>query len=749
VVQSNSICNINLPIGKRVELKRSLDAAQRRWELQVKPFLTALATCQGNSSYLSLSSMRISSSSCDELARQRAIEEYRIVDTPCEPLFDDITKLASQICDAPISVISFVEAERQWFKSALGLSIRETPRSQSICAHAIESSDDIFVVADVASDPRFSANPLVTEAPHIGFYAGAKLVTAQGQAIGTVCVMDTAPRELDDSQIASLRILARQVVSQLESRRNYRLLEETARQLKAQEDQSQSILNHVPAFVFYKDTENRILRTNQAVADSLGLSIGEIEGRMTAELYPDQADDYYLADLEVIQSGEPKLGIVETIDTGGDDLRWIITDKIPIKSDGGEVESLLVIASDITKLKTVEESLRESQDLLRAANETLEQRVQLKTQQLAASDARYKDLYHNAPDMFISVNPNTSLILECNDTLLNELGYQRDEIIGQPIYKLYHSSNIEAETAVISEFRAKGRVRNREITLARKDGSPLDISLNISAIRDEEGRIVASRSVCRDITERKRLEKESRRHLNQLTHLARVATMNEMATGLSHELNQPLNAIKNYAKGTLRRLDEASFDSVAMASAIENIANNADRAAHLIAELRRYVKPSGKVSSKVDPQKLARRVVKILSHEVVQHNCIIELSTQGEPVAISCDEVQIEQVLINLLLNSAEAMAEQAGDNRTIELIIQQLDSKWVRFAVQDRGPGLTQGELTKMFDAFYTNKSTGLGMGLAICKTIVETHGGSLHVLANSPAGLTMALDLPVRHPG
>lgn len=691
--------------------------------------------------------MRIPSTPSDELARQRAIEEYRIVDTPDEPLFDGITKIAAQICETPISVISFVEAERQWFKSALGLSIRETPRSDSICAYAIESFDDVFVVPDVASDPRFAANPFVVHPPKVGFYAGAKLVTGEGLAIGTLCVMDACPRELNESQFESLRVLASQVVSQLESRRNYRLLEEIARQLKAQESQSQSILNHVPAFVFYKDTHNRILRTNQAVADSLGLNVSEIEGKPTAEFYPEQADEYYLADLEVIQSGEPKLGIIETIGTSGEELRWISTDKIPIKNNKGEVESLLVMASDITKLKTVEESLRESRELLKAANETLEQRVQLKTQQLAASDARFKDLYHNAPDMFISVNPNTSLIIECNDTLLKELGYQRDELIGQPVSKLYHASNLEAEAEIINEFRTKGSVRNREIVIARKDGSPIDISLSISAVRDDQGRIVASRSVCRDITERKRLEEESRRHLNQLTHLARVATMNEMATGLSHEINQPLNAIKNYAKGILHRLKESSFDAASFAATIDSIAENADRAASIITGLRRYVKPSGKVSSEVDPHDLATRVLNVLNHEMQQHDCSVELTIDGKPAKLSCDEVQIEQVLINLLLNSAEAMAETPAGARSIDFKVQQLGNHWVRFAVRDRGPGLTQDAQTKMFDAFYTSKTTGLGMGLAICQTIVEAHGGSLHVLENSPAGLTMALDLPVRN--
>lgn len=692
-------------------------------------------------------SMRSSTNNSEDTARLKALQEYQIVDSPSETLFDDITQLASEICHAPISLISFVEKDRQWFKSALGVSLTQTPRSHSFCAHAILAPAEVFVVRDATQDDRFSDNPLVTGEPYIRFYAGAPLVTDQGVALGSLCVLDTRPRELRDAQLDSLTALSRQVVSQLESRRNYRLLSEAATKLKLQKERSQSILDHVPAYVFHKDTTNRILSVNKAVADSLGLSIDQIEGRMSGELYPDHAEEYYQDDLEVIVSKKPKLGIVEVLEGDGQ-TRWISTDKIPIANQQGDVESLLVVATDITALKNVEASLLESKKLLSAANEALEQRVELKTQQLAASHALYEDLYHSAPDMFVSVDPKSTTIVECNATLLSELGYSRDELIGHPVTKLYHPSGTSKHELVLRAFRERGEVRNQEITLARSDGSPIEVSLNVSAVRNERGNIVASRSVCRDITEIKRLERESQQHLNQVAHLARVAMMNEMATGLAHEINQPLNAIKNYAKGTLRRLEEPKPDIGSLPAVFEQIATNADRAAQLIARLRRYVKPSGKRSTRADASALVTRAAEMIKHEVSHHDCAIRVRTIGEPATVGCDKVQIEQVLINLMLNAVEATADKASDRSYVDVNIRQIDDKWLRIAVEDNGPGLASDQEVKIFDAFYTTKATGLGMGLAICRTIVEAHGGKLEVLENSTDGLTMALDLPLRTP-
>lgn len=153
-----------------------------------------------------------------EAARLDVLHKYHILDTPPENSYDDITALATHICDVPIALISLVDADRQWFKSKVGLEVNETSRDVSFCAHAILERT-MMVVNDALRDQRFADNPLVTCAPGIRFYAGAPLITPSGQAIGTLCVIDRHPRELSEGQKQALEALARQVVVQIELRR--------------------------------------------------------------------------------------------------------------------------------------------------------------------------------------------------------------------------------------------------------------------------------------------------------------------------------------------------------------------------------------------------------------------------------------------------------------------------------------------------------------------------------------------------
>lgn len=186
-----------------------------------------------------------------ELSRAAALNRYAILDTEPEQSFDDLVTLASYVCKTPMAFLSLVDDHRQWFKSKVGVEVRETPIETSICAHAIRpGKEDLFIVPDTLEDPRFRENPLVVKEPGIRFYAGAPLIDEDGFGLGALCVADRQPRALDAEQEQALRALRRLAVGQMELRRNLVLLkgaltdrtkEEHARELELQKVQEKLV----------------------------------------------------------------------------------------------------------------------------------------------------------------------------------------------------------------------------------------------------------------------------------------------------------------------------------------------------------------------------------------------------------------------------------------------------------------------------------------------------------------------------
>ena len=176
----------------------------------------------------------------NEARRLKVLWQYDVLDTVPEEVFDDLTELAARICEAPVALISLIDEDRQWFKSKVGISVTETSRDISFCAHAIKQHD-LFIIPDATLDQRFANNPLVTSDPKIRFYAGAPLITPDGYALGTLCVIDKVPRELRPEQQQALRVLARHVMMQLELRRHAKELTEVHQAKDATRDELKKV----------------------------------------------------------------------------------------------------------------------------------------------------------------------------------------------------------------------------------------------------------------------------------------------------------------------------------------------------------------------------------------------------------------------------------------------------------------------------------------------------------------------------
>ena len=190
----------------------------------------------------------------NEADRLNTLRGYGILDTHPEERFDDLTRLAASICGTPISVISLVDEDRQWFKSKTGIETSQTPREHAFCAHAI-MSPELFVVPDAAADPRFASNPLVLGEPHVRFYAGAPLTAPNGDRLGALCVIDRVPRQLSREQLEALRILSRQVMTQVVLGKN---LQDLRAALKEREDMEHDMERLIQDFQEAKATINTL-----------------------------------------------------------------------------------------------------------------------------------------------------------------------------------------------------------------------------------------------------------------------------------------------------------------------------------------------------------------------------------------------------------------------------------------------------------------------------------------------------------
>lgn len=191
-----------------------------------------------------------------DAARVAALQKYAILDTEPEQAFDDLTLLASYICKTPIALISLVDEDRQWFKSKVGISVSQTSREIALCSIAIQQTD-VMVVPDTLKDERFRNNPLVVSEPRIRFYAGAPLITEEGYALGTLCVVDQTPRDLSADQKEALQALSRLVLAQMEFRRNLMLLKEALTDRTKEEH----------------ERENQLVKLQQTLTRVLGLHI--------------------------------------------------------------------------------------------------------------------------------------------------------------------------------------------------------------------------------------------------------------------------------------------------------------------------------------------------------------------------------------------------------------------------------------------------------------------------------------------
>lgn len=416
-----------------------------------------------------------------ERRRLDALRSLNVLDTASEPVFDAITEAAAQVCGVPIALVSLIDADRQWFKSSVGLpGVQQTARGLAFCDHAIRGAD-LFEIEDARADPRFADNPLVTGDPKIRFYAGTPIVMAGGERIGTVCVIDREPRQLTAVQRNLLGCLGRIASASLTARGQQ---EATKRELAAGQTRYRAIVEDQNEMISLA-LPNRVLSfVNSACARHLGLEPRQMVGHDLLEFVAPPDRDAVAANWASVCARTETVHSVNRMMSASNQVRWVAWSNRPLVDDG-QVIAVQSVGRDVTDQKLAEIALAES-------------------------ERRFRSLYESTPAILHSVDAEGRL-LNVSDLWLQVMGYERDEVIGRRSADFMTPESRQfALDEALPEFFKTGRCEEVEFQFVHKDGSLIDTLLS-GVIDTSDATSPRSLAVLQNVTAAKRMADELKR----------------------------------------------------------------------------------------------------------------------------------------------------------------------------------------------------------------------------------------------
>ncbi len=521
-----------------------------------------------------------------------------------------------------------------------------------------------------------------------------------------------ARREWPDELTQRLRLLAQVFANAMLRRR----AEEA---LRSSESRLRSIVRTTPAGIGL--VSNRImLEVNDRVCEMVGYPREDLTNQDARMLYPTQEEYEYVGRENIRQIEERGEGMTET--------RWkrrdgsiihVLLHSTPL--DAADLsKGIIYAAMDITERKHAEAALRESEQ-------------------------NYREVFNAANDAVLIHDPVTGDILDVNKTMLDVYGFSYEEALrvnvgmfssGEPPFTqqeaLAHIRKAVAEGPRLFEWHA--RKKNGELFWQ-------EVNLRTATIGGKL-RVLA---VARDITDRKKAETQAQQHLAELTRAWHANMLGEMASGLAHELNQPLCAIVNYSNGCLRLTRRRDYSMETVVASIEQIAAQAQRAADIVKRIRGLI-------GRRDPQRTLLNLgdvladaVHMLRDEAMARNVAIITRVQADLPRVRGDDVEIEQVVLNLMRNAIEAMNDPKIIHRNLTVSSRLTERHEIEVSVADTGRGILPGVSERIFESFFTTKPGGMGIGLSLSRRIIEAHDGRLWAESDGGSGATFRFTLPV----
>ncbi len=340
-----------------------------------------------------------------------------------------------------------------------------------------------------------------------------------------------------------------------------------------------------------------------------------------------------------------------------------------------------------------------------------------------------------------------------NKPMLDITGWHADELIGANQHEVLHHTHADGRPHAAEDCPVYATFRDNQPRFVeddlfwRKDGTSFPVEYSSTPIRDEHGGTVGTVVVFRDMTERKEADERIRRHQSELAHVARLSTLGEMASGIAHELNQPLTAIATNARACVRMLESGRSTDEDCSDVMERVAAQAERAGKVIRQIRHFVRKEHPIIRPTRLRQVFDTVLGLVRQDARRAGVELVIDQPVTEVWVMAQEIQIEQVLLNLTRNAIEAMSGLEGQRR-LTISARPIGPQRVELAVTDTGPGLDPDVRERVFEPFITTKPQGMGLGLSISAGIIEAHGGELTVVSEPGAGASFQFTLPVTQP-
>lgn len=656
----------------------------------------------------------------EEIERLRALYALKILDTPPEPRFDRITRLAARLFHAPVALISLVDSQRQWFKAKHGFEPAEGARRDAFCNHALMlPAGSVMVIEDATKDPRFARNPYVIGAENISFYAGALLTTAAGHKLGTMCILDTKPRRFLDEERALLQELGELVTEQIELTTERFAADEQKRLLELAET-----VSHTGHWRWTADNE---MSCSTEACRIFGLDPHKPEASISLRDIPGAWDSDQKARLdefvaEVIAQGSSDEFHTVISRPDGTVRQIAVTARRQLDSDG-KVEVIFGVVQDITDRHRELERINRSEE-------------------------QFRFLADNMGDVI------TRLKLDGSSTYISPgieglLGYTAEEMEGNPAQAFIHAhdrADLLATFGLIASGQQRATLQTRAL---HKDGREIWVESTFQAVLDGQGRSREIIAVIRDMSERRALEKS----LTEARDRAEAAAdaKSRFLANISHEVRTPLTSIIGFSKLLQAR---KSLGDVEM-QCVNRISVSGQALLTIINDVLDYSKiEAGALHLTHEPfdlrlvlQETAEIVMGQIESKGLSYSASVDKSV---PQLILGDAARLRQVLLNLLSNAAK-FTERGGVSVEVQMRSAAADQPTALVTVSDTGIGIDPETVAKLFERFVqaddsaARRYGGTGLGLAISRQLLEMMGGRLGVDSALGEGSTFWFELPI----